>query len=62
MWRMIVIPVAVLVEKIVPDSVVRFAIERAYDASAFLATLNDIKGQSGVKNLSETPRQAAPGV
>jgi EcsC protein family len=53
MWRMIVIPVAALVERIVPDSVVRFAIERAYDASALLATVNDIRKQSGVRDLAE---------
>jgi hypothetical protein len=33
--------------------VVRFTIERAYDASALLATLNDIKRQAGVTDISE---------
>jgi hypothetical protein len=53
MWKMLVVPVAKVVEKVVPDSMVRFAIERTYDASALLAIQKDIVSQSGIKELSE---------
>jgi hypothetical protein len=53
LWKMIVVPVAKVVEKVVPDSMVGFAIERAYDVSALLAGQKDILTKAGVKELSE---------
>jgi hypothetical protein len=53
MWKMIVVPVAKLVERVVPDPLIRMAIERAYDAAAFLAGQSDILSQAGVNQLAE---------
>ncbi len=52
-WTMMVVPVAALIEKVVPNFLVQFAIERAYDVSALLANRNDILKQAGINELSE---------
>jgi EcsC protein family len=57
MWKMLVIPVAKLVDRVLPDSIVRFAIERAYDVSALLAIEKDILMQSEARQLSELRRK-----
>jgi hypothetical protein len=44
---------AQLVEKVIPDRLVRVAIERSYDMAELLAGREDTIQQSGVKNLSE---------
>jgi EcsC protein family len=56
-WKMIVVPVAQLVERVVPDPIVRMSIERAFDAAALLSGQRDIQRQAGVSELSELHRK-----
>jgi hypothetical protein len=53
LWKMIALPAARAVEKVLPDAAVRSAIERSYDASELLAGREDIQRQAGVKDLTE---------
>jgi hypothetical protein len=53
LWRLITLPGAKLVERIIPDTVVRAAIEKSYDVTELLAGAEDIKRQAGVTDLSE---------
>ena len=53
LWKLITLPGARLVEKLIPDRVVRAAIEKSYDVSELLAGEQDIQRQAGVKDLSE---------
>src|SRR5262249_35919415 len=53
LWKLITLPGAKLVEKVIPDTVVRAAIEKSYDVSEILAAAEDIKRQAGVTDLSE---------
>ncbi len=46
-------PGARLVEKVIPDRVVRAAIEKAYDASEMLAGWDDVLRRAGVRDLGE---------
>ncbi len=52
LWKMITLPVAKAVETVIPDAVVRLAMERSYDASELLAGRKDIQNQAGVKSLT----------
>jgi hypothetical protein len=53
MFKMITLPGAKVVEQVIPDAVVRAAIERAYDAAELSATQEDIKRQAGVADIGE---------
>jgi hypothetical protein len=57
MFKMITLPGAKVVEQVIPDAVVRGAIERAYDAAERRATQEDIKRQAGVADLGELQRK-----
>ena len=57
LWKMITLPVARLIERVVPDSVVRAAIDRSYDAAELLAGRRDIRHRAGVKSLPEMRRK-----
>jgi hypothetical protein len=43
LWKLAVVPVAQLVERVVPDRAVLLAVERTYDAAALLAGQQDIQ-------------------
>jgi hypothetical protein len=51
LWKMISLPVARAVETVIPEAVVRSAIERSYDASELIAGRKDIQRQAGVKSI-----------
>ena len=53
LWKRISLPVARLVEKLLPDSLVRVAITKAYDVSELLAGQEAIRRRAGVKDLGE---------
>ncbi|MFI5454309.1 MAG: EcsC family protein [Isosphaerales bacterium] len=53
LFKRIALPVAKAVERVLPDRVVRMAIEKAYDASEMLAGQADIKLQAGVRDLRD---------
>lgn len=53
LFDMIAMPAADLVEKFIPDNLVRAAIARSYDLSEVLAGQEDIKRQAGVRELGE---------
>jgi hypothetical protein len=53
MFKMITLPGARVVEKVIPEQVVREAIERAYDVSQLLAGQDDVKRQAGILDLGE---------
>ncbi len=53
LWKMVLIPAAHLLGRVLPAPLVRFSIERAYDAAEFAAGQKDIELQAGVAELSE---------
>jgi hypothetical protein len=53
MARMITMPVARWLEKVIPDPLVEFAVEKAYSASELLAGHDDIQRKAGVRELVE---------
>jgi EcsC protein family len=53
LFKSVTLPVANLVEKVVPDKLILFAIEKAYAVSELVAGQNDIKRQAGVHELGE---------
>ena len=53
LWKRIIMPVAHVVERLIPDAVVRSAIEKAYDASSLIAGQEAIKRRAGVRELDE---------
>jgi hypothetical protein len=53
LWKRISIPVAHVVERLIPDSVVSSAIEKGYDASDLIAGQRDIMRRAGVRDLGE---------
>ena len=53
LFKTITLPVADLVEKVIPDSLVMAAIERAYSVSERIAGQEGIKRQAGVRQLGE---------
>jgi len=53
LFKRITLPGANLVEKVLPDRIVRVAIEKSYDASKMLAGQADIKLQAGVRDLRD---------
>jgi hypothetical protein len=53
LFKAITMPVADRVEKIIPDELVRVAVEKSYDASEYVAGKEDIKRQAGVQILDE---------
>jgi hypothetical protein len=57
MFRMVTLPVAKAVEKLLPDAMIRTSIERAYDASEMIATQDDLKAQAEVKDLREMKKK-----
>jgi len=57
LFKRITLPGASVVEKVLPDSLVRIAIEKSYDASQMLAGQADIKLQAGVRDLRDLLRK-----
>ena len=53
LWKMLTLPGARALEKVIPDRIVRVAIERADDTAEILAGQEDIKRRAGVRDLSE---------
>jgi len=53
LWRIVTQPGAKVLEMIIPDRLVRAAIEKADDAAELMAGHEDIKRQAGVADLSE---------
>jgi hypothetical protein len=53
LFDMIAMPVADLIEKVIPDNLVHAAIAKSYDLSEVLAGQEDIKRQAGVQQLGE---------
>ena len=53
LFDMIAMPVADLIEKVIPDNVVRAAITTSYNLSDVLAGQEDIKRQAGVRALGD---------
>jgi hypothetical protein len=53
LWRIVTQPGAKVLEMIIPDRLVRAAIEKADDAAQIMAGHEDIKRQAGVRDLSE---------
>jgi len=53
LFKKITMPGADLLEKVIPDSLVRAAIEKSYSISELLAGQEDIKRQAGVQHLGE---------
>src|SRR5438105_2672961 len=53
MVKMVTLPGAKVIEPLIPDRIVRHAIEKAYDISEIIAGQEDTKRQAGVKDLSE---------
>ena len=53
LWKRISLPVARAIEKIIPDRMVRVAIEKAYDATDWLAGQEAVKRRAGVRDLTE---------
>jgi hypothetical protein len=53
LFDMIAMPVADLIEKLIPDNLVHTAIAKSYDLSEVLAGQEDIKRQAGVRELGE---------
>jgi hypothetical protein len=61
LFDMIAMPVADLIEKVIPDNLVRAAIAKSYDLSEVLAGQEDIKRQAGVRELSELLKKPLEG-
>jgi hypothetical protein len=53
LWKMITLPGAKLVEKVIPDTLVRGAIEGSYKGAGLLAWQEDLKVRAGVSDLDE---------
>src|ERR1700722_19184101 len=53
LFDMIAMPVADLIEKVIPDNLVQEAIAKSYKLSDVLAGQEDIKRQAGVRELGE---------
>jgi EcsC protein family len=53
LWKIVSLPAARALERLIPDQVVRIAIEKAYELSGVLADENDIKRRAGVHDLTE---------
>ena len=53
LWKMLTLPGARALEKVIPDRIVRVAIEKADDTAEILAGQEDIKRRAGVRDLSE---------
>jgi hypothetical protein len=53
LFDMIAMPVADLMEKVIPDNLVREAIAKSYKMSEVLAGKEDVKRQAGVRELGE---------
>ncbi len=53
LWKRILMPVAHVVERLIPDALVRSAIEKAYDASSLIAVQEGIERRAGVRELDE---------
>jgi EcsC protein family len=51
LWKMITLPAAKLVERVIPDSLVRTAIDRSYDTAELLAGRKDIRKRGKVRSL-----------
>jgi hypothetical protein len=61
LFDMIAMPVADLIEKVIPDNLVRAAIAKSYELSEVLAGQEDIKRQAGVRELSELLKKPLEG-
>jgi hypothetical protein len=53
LFKLTTLPVARLVERVIPDSLAELVIDKAYDASAVLAGSDDVKRRAGVNDLAE---------
>lgn len=53
LWKMVTLPAAKLVERVIPDSLVRAAIDRSYDAAELTAGRKDVRKRAGVRSLPE---------
>jgi hypothetical protein len=53
LFDMIAMPLADLIEKVIPDNLVREAIAKSYNLSEVIAGQEDIKRQAGVRELGE---------
>ncbi len=53
----VTLPTAKLVEKIIPDVAVRFAIERSFELAVLLAGQEEIKRRGGVNDLSDLQKK-----
>lgn len=52
-FKSVTLPAAKVVESVIPNSVVQYAIEKAYDLAEFTAMQEDLKKQAGVSDISE---------
>ncbi len=52
-FKRITLAGANLIEKAIPDEIVRIAIEKAYSAAEMLASVEDVKREAGVRDLAE---------
>ena len=51
LWKMITLPAAKLVGRVIPDFLVKAAIDRSYDAAELIAGRKDIRERAGVRSL-----------
>lgn len=52
-FKSVTLPAAKVIEAVIPNSVVKYAIEKAYDLSEFTAMQEDLKAQAGVSDIRE---------
>lgn len=52
-FKSITLPAAKVVEAVIPNSLVQYAIEKAYDLAEFTAAQEDLKAQAGVSDLRD---------
>lgn len=52
-WKRLSLPAARAIEKLIPDTVIRAAIEKSYDVSDLLAGQEEIRRRAGVDDLEE---------
>jgi hypothetical protein len=52
LFKRVMLPGARLVERLIPDAVVRAAIEKAYDAAEVTLSKGDLKAQAGVRDFA----------
>jgi hypothetical protein len=57
LFKMVTLPVANLVEKVIPDQLVQAALDKAYSASELLAGQADLMRRAGVSQLGELKRK-----